>query len=496
MKIKLKDFTGGLLMLSGVFFSTGANCQEDINRLSLEKVIEIARSQSPDALDAKHSFKGSYWEYKSYKAGLLPSLSLDATLPNFNSGFIAVTQNDGTVVFARQNNMNSSAGLSLTQNIGLTGGTIFVSSGLQRIDQLSGDKSTSYMSTPFRIGFDQPLFGYNENKWQRKTAPLKYKAALRQYVMDLENISYTATRYYFNLLLAQMNIEINTINYRNNDTLYKISQGRYNLGRIAESELLQMELNVLNSDAKLEQSKIDFESALFRFRSYLGLDAGQRIELIPPMQAHKLKIDVQKALEQAKQNRPELLDYERQLIEAASNVAKVRSDNRFNAKLYGVYGLTQSADYFDDVYKDPINDQQVMIGVSVPILDWGVGRGKVKMAESSKELVENDITQRRIDFEQQIYMKVMAFNMLESQLNIAMKADEIAQKRYEVSRQRYLIGRIDILELNVALQEKDQAKQSYLSALRLYWESYYEMRQLTLYDFLNDLPLEAIVEDI
>jgi hypothetical protein len=46
-----------------------------------------------------------------------------------------------------------------------------------------------------------------------------------------------------------------------------------------------------------------------------------------------------------------------------------------------------------------------------------------------------------------------------------------------------LIGKIDITNLNIALTEKDNAKRSYLEALRTYWSSYFNLRRLTLFDF-------------
>ena len=59
-----------------------------------------------------------------------------------------------------------------------------------------------------------------------------------------------------------------------------------------------------------------------------------------------------------------------------------------------------------------------------------------------------------------------------------------------------MIGRIDIIELNLALEEKDRAKQRYLGALRTYWREYFVMRRLTLYDFVNGMPLTVRYEDI
>jgi outer membrane protein TolC len=257
-----------------------------------------------------------------------------------------------------------------------------------------------------------------------------------------------------------------------------------------------MELNVLNSEAALEQARIDYEAALFRFRSYLGIENVENVTLIVPAERHNMLIQVEAALEQARQNRSDILALERQQLEAESEVSQARSESRFNANLFAVYGLTQTADNFSDAYVDPLDQQQLRVGIQIPILDWGVGRGRVRMAESNRELVYTNVEQALIDFEQEVFLRVMEFNMLDRQLMIASKADTIADKRYEVSRQRYLIGRIDILELNIALEEKDRAKQRYLAALRNYWRGFYEMRRLTLYDFKEDGPITLNFNEI
>lgn len=487
-------FTAAILTFTG--FSSPA--QEPVNRyLTLNEVITIAREQSPDAMAARHRYRGSYWQHRSFQAGYLPGLRLDATLPNLNRNISAITLPDGSDVYVRRSLASSSANLSLSQRVGLTGGQIFMNTGLERIDLIrEGDNVTSYLSTPVNIGFSQPIFSYNPYKWERKIEPLRFQEARKRYIEDLETISLRANNLFFDLLLAQINIEINTLNLNNNDTLYQISKGRYSLGRIAENELLQMELNVLNSEAQLEQSRIDYEAALFRFRSYLGIDNVESISLVIPQERHEMFIEVETALAQARENRSDILAFERNLIEAESEVSRARSDSRFNANLFAVYGLTQTADRFSDVYVDPLDQQTLRVGIQVPIADWGVGRGKVKMAESNRELIHSNVQQAMIDFEQEVFLRVMEFNMLERQLMIAAKADTIAEKRYEVSRQRYLIGRIDILELNIALEEKDRSKQRYLSALRNYWRGYYEMRRLTLYDFRDDRPITLRFDEI
>jgi outer membrane protein TolC len=113
------------------------------------------------------------------------------------------------------------------------------------------------------------------------------------------------------------------------------------------------------------------------------------------------------------------------------------------------------------------------------------------MAQSSQEVIKTTVEQAKTDFVQGVYLNVMQFNLQDDQVAIAAKSDTIAQKRYDMTKQRFLIGKVDVLDLNVALSEKDGAKSNYIAALRKYWSNYYTLRRITLYDFLKDKPLDA-----
>jgi outer membrane protein TolC len=143
-----------IAFLMYVFSGLLAGAQQPARKLtlSLEDVLEIARDQSPDAILAKHRFRGSYWQYRTYRAEFLPGLVLNGTLPDFNRSISSITLPDGTDRFIERNTINSIASASLTQNIGLTGGQIFLNSDLQRIDNLDRD-SASYRTTPISRWF-------------------------------------------------------------------------------------------------------------------------------------------------------------------------------------------------------------------------------------------------------------------------------------------------------------------------------------------------------
>lgn len=460
--------------------------------LTLNEILELARSQSPDAIMAKHSFRAKYWEFRTYVAKYRPSLTLSGTLPNYSRLFEKEFDfSTGQEQYVEKNTNSSTLSFSLSQNIGLTGGSIFMQSGLTRFDVLGDDGRTQYISTPVSIGLIQPISGYNSFKWEKKIEPLKYEEAKKDYLNDIEDVHLKGVNLFFNLVLAQQNLEISEVNYSNSDTLFRIAQGRYMIGTIAEDELLQMELRFLNSGNDLRKAGIDLQIREFQMRSFLGFNDNIKIALVIPDEIYDLEVDVQKAINQANENNPELLSLERQLLEAAMSVAEAKSEKGLNADLFATYGLTQRSEDFSDAYVNPLSQQRVRIGIELPIVDWGLGKGRYMMAKSNQEVVRVTVMQARVDFEQNIFLNVAQFNLQDDQLYSAAKADTIARKRYEVTKQRFLIGKIDVLDLNVADTEKDVAKREYLSVLRNYWTYFYTIRRLTLYNFEDDLPLSA-----
>jgi outer membrane protein TolC len=471
------------------------NSQSTQKVLSLDDVLRLARDQSPQALLSRHKYRSSYWAYRSFNAKYLPNLGLNATLPDFNRSISNITLPDGSEAFVKQQLMNNYGTLNLQQNIGLTGGNIYMSSDLARIDLL-GDKTHSFSSTPVRIGISQPLLSYNAMRWERKIEPLKYEEAKKSYIKSMEDVSRSAIDFFFDLAQSQLILQISNVNYFNADTLYKIAKGRYNIGTIAENELLQMELSLLNAGTQLTEAKIDLELKKSRLRSFLGYNESVEIILQIPTMIPKLKVEYERVYNEAMKNNPDILDMDRQILEAMQNVAQARAAKRLNATLNASYGLTQTAAQFNAVYANPIDQEMLRIGIQVPILDWGMRRGQFKMAQSNEEVVRTQVKQAQIDFQQNVFLQVMRFNVQDRQFFAAAKADTVAQLRYELSKQRFMIGKIDVLNLNVSLTDKDAAKRAYIEALHTYWSYYFTIRQISLFDFEANKPLEADLDSL
>lgn len=464
---------------------------------SLEKVISMAQDNSLDAQVAKFELIRNYWSYRTFKRGLLPQLNFTGELPNLNRSFTKYTNPDGTESYLGQSYISYSGNLQIQKTLGLTGGDIFLSSGLQRIDNFTDTTSThNFLSTPVNLGISQPIFNYNPYKWSKKIEPLKYKEAKRKYLETTEQVRITAVNYYFDLLQAQLNVEIQDVNVQNYDTLYKMAKGRYSLGKIEENDLLQLELQLLQSQSSLELAKLNYENTLYKFKSFLRLGSNEIVKLEEPKPVNFMVVDKEKALNYALDNNSTMLGYDRQVMQANSNLDRAKKENGFNANLYAVFGLTQNAPVLNEAYQDPYNQQNVRLGLQVPIYDWGLRKGQVKMAESNLSIVQSNIEQKRIDFRQQIYLQVAEFNMQQNQLYIAAKSDTVAQRSYIITKNRYYLGKITVTDLNIAQTSNDQARLNYLRAMQKYWVSYFTLRKNTLYDFEAKQELDVDFEKI
>jgi outer membrane protein TolC len=67
----------------------------------------------------------------------------------------------------------------------------------------------------------------------------------------------------------------------------------------------------------------------------------------------------------------------------------------------------------------------------------------------------------------------------------ALRTSEISRSSYEITEKRFLSGSIDLLRLTSARKAWQTASENYITSLYNYWKFYYEVQQLTLYDFQN-----------
>jgi outer membrane protein TolC len=475
-----------LIALTNSFFSRSS--ANDTLKISIISAIEMARSQSPDILVAKHSFRSSYWNYCYYKANYKPTLTF-SSIPSYNNQINIITMEDGTSRYIKQKQFQIDGNLFITQNIPWTGGSLSVNTNLQRLDILGESNTHTYKSNPITISFQQSIFGYNALKWDKRIEPLRFEEAKKEYVETLELVSVRAITKFFNLVRAQSNLQTARTNFSNADTLYVFAKGRYNIGTITENEMLQLEINRLTEESNMLNAQAEVDDQMEELRSYLGISEAKVLEAQIDHNTSDLYIDVSQALEKAITNSPDIVSMERRKRESDSNIAYAHSQTGLKADIYAQVGLTQTNEKFRKIYSDPQNQQYAELGIRIPILDWGRAKGRVSVAQSNRDMVYTQVKQDRMNFELNIIKVVKQFNLQSNRVKVAAKTDYTANKRNDIARKLYILGRSTILDMNAAISEQNVARQNYINALFNYWLLYYTIRSITLYDFERSMLL-------
>lgn len=453
-----------------------------VQRYTLSEVVQLARVQSISSKQAVTRKKTNYWQYRSFIADFKPQLSLNGILPGFTRSYIQVVQPDGTISFRNVSYNNSLVNLGLSQNIALTGGTIFVQKELQRFDDFER-KSTSYNGIPVEIGINQPLFRFNEMKWIRKIEPLKFQEGSQQFVSSLEQVSLDATGYYFELLVAQVNLQIAEKNRSNSDTLFKIAGHKLQLGKISQNDLLQLQMGLLTAQKDLASAKQAAAVASMQLKMFLSSRNEQSLELEIPIEAGEFEIDTKVALAEAFANRSDAIGFKRRLLEAEMETQRAKKENGLNASLQATFGLSNQGARPGDIYVNPQDRESVRLEFVLPIMTWGRNKARSEIARANQEFAQQSVEQDKLTFEQQIFTQVTLLQMLQKQAKLTKLADGIAANRYQIAQDRFILSDLSVTDLGIAMQEKDRARRDYIIALRDYWQSYYSLRLLTLYDF-------------
>lgn len=479
------SFKSSFLIFFAFLASVGTAFSEDIppRVMTLEEVVRHAQANSPAAQSARHAFLAAEWQYKYYKANYLPSLTLSSS-PFLNREINKITISDGTSEFVRQNQLNTDVSLTLNQNIPLTGGSVFLKSSLSRIDEFERG-STSYSSTPITIGYRQNLFGYNTLKWDRRIEPLKYQEAKKNYDEAMELVAAHACGYFFALVEAQANLEMARLNFASADTLYRMAQGRYKIGIINENDMLQLEINRLNEETACMDAEVQVNEQTQSLASYLGMDNLEDVSLQLPENVRDITVSLPVAEEMAMRVASQPDYYRRLKVESDSRVAQAKGNAGLRADIYLQFGLSQTSDSFESAYSHPLHQEYASVTLSLPILDWGRGKGQVRVARSQRDLAYTQAEQGMNDFLQNLRKIVMQFNMQPRKVEVASRTSRLASHRYEIARRLYIAGRNTILDLNAALSEKDSAARAYISSIKTYWTLYFTIRSVIGSEIMN-----------
>ncbi len=477
------------ILLLLVLCGAGVQAQQ-VLRLDLKRTIALANDSSLSAFRYQNMYLSGYWEYRSYKAARLPSLSLNLTPAQYYRYITQRYDSQADVdVYREQQMFSATAGLSLVQNFDLLGGTFYVDTQLDYLRNFGDVNSTQFSTVPFRIGYQQDLLGFNAFRWDRKIEPLKFEKVKKQFIYNSESVSEEAVNYFFSLAMAQTDYRLAEENLTTADTLYAIGEQRQKIAAISQADLLTLKLDKVNARNTLKNAEITRKRAMSALATFLNLDKNTYIEIDLPSRPRYVDIPTDRALLLAKENNPTYLEQRQNVLEAEREVDRTKKESRFNASVNASVGFNQVADNLGAAYRNLLQQDLVSLTVSIPLVDWGVRKGKYNMARNNLNVVKIAARQEEISLEEDVMMTVSDFNVQQDLIASASEALDLAELAYDQTRRRFIIGKADISSLTLSLNRQQEAQKNYIQALQNYWLNYYKIRKLTLHDFESGMSL-------
>ena len=477
-----------VLVIIFVLIAATASAQE--LTLTLPQVIELAKDSSLTAFRYKNMYLASYWNFRTFKANRLPSLSLDIEPVVYNRQLVARYDSENDIdIYRQQKSYSASAGLTLTQNFDPLGGTFYVTTSLDYLRGFGDKTFNQYTAVPFIIGYRHNSFGYNQFKWDRKIEPMKFEKAKQEYLYNTELIAIQAVQYFFQLALSQAQYENAVAQKAKCDSLLIIGQMKFKIASITKSDLMTLQLDVLNAQNSIATAEVNVRRNMLRLTSFLGLDRNIKLSLVLPDNPPEISIDLDRAINLMHQNNYMILEKMQSVSEAEMNLDRIRKSNRLSAGVSASVGYNQEAEKLPDAYKNPMRRDVVSVSISVPLLDWGVRKGQKNQAANTLDIAKIEQAQKMDELEQNVINSIGELQTRYALLTTAAEALRLARDVYDQNVLNFQNGSCDITTLSASQSRLQSAQNQYITTMSDYWSCYYDIRSQTLFDFINNSPL-------
>lgn len=450
---------------------------------SLQQTINLAVDSSIQALNARNEYLRGEWQYHSFKVYHLPTVTLQTNPIAYNRVFVRRYDSENNIdIYREQQSLYSYGNLSIQQNFGLTGGRFFVDTEVGFLRNFGSDNPyTQFSSVPFRVGYSQSLFGFNPYKWDKQIEPLKYVKVRKKILYDIALTTEKAAEVFFELAASQASQHLAAQQLANADTLYKIGLERYNLGLLPKSDLLALKLQALNTKSILETAILNRKRSYFNYCHFLRIEPqSEEFEVSLPTVIEDIDFDIETAVQSALKNNPSIPEVRERVLSAERELEQAKRANRFSANVSASLGFNQVANTFSGAYTRPLQQNMASVSLTIPILDWGVGKGKIAVADENLHIIKLESQQTEEKLMQEVINSVSELNLFRSHFITAVEAKEIADEAYTTARELFIVGKTDLSSLNLAVAGQIEAENGYVQALRNYWNSYYKVKRLTL----------------
>ncbi len=485
MKFRISRFY--FLTVAGLLLSGTLSAQQI---LTLDKALEIAMQHSPNIQSSLLDLKRSQESLKAQKAALKSqfTLSLDPVAYSKTRSF-----DDYYSTWYTKESFESSGKFTVSQPILWTNGT------LSLVDNFGWQKSTSESNSVYSddksfsnnlyLSLSQPLFTYNELKVELKELELDLENTELSYALEKLDVEKNVTQYFYNVYMAQMELEIAKDEESNTKKSYDITKNKVDAGLSAMEELYQAELNYSSAQSDVQDAKVSLENDKDQLKQYIGMDITEDITVMADVNAPAVNVDLQKAVESGLKSRMELRQYGIKIQTSQFDMLSVKASNEFKGEMNLSMGIIGDNENLAHIYDNPTRNPSVSLSFNVPLFDWGEKKAKIKAQQATIDQANLNLEDEKTTIMVNIRQVYRSMENYLRQIDIAKQDERNAQLTYDINLERYSNGDLTSMNLNDYQTQLSEKKKNYAQALINYKMEVLNMKIQTMYDFEKGVPV-------
>ena len=486
-----------------LLFFTGTSQAQDTRKITFDEAISIALGESYTVHYYKEDMEATRYSYLFTKAQFKPFLNFNLAAPSWEEGVQEIYQSTGLPVYNSTGSLQAGGNMSFMYVLP-TGGSLALSSNmyyenyrttlsLQNNEMLK----QNHIYSQFMLSFNQPVFTANKLKENMKAAELDYRRSVCYYTRAQMDIVYNVTSAFYQVYRAAFEYRINRDRLANSKEAYRIAKLKMETGNLPEGDILTTEIVVGQDESRLMESQGKLEAAYDDFKLLIGLDLNETIELVADMEFESFLIDMQKAIDEAIQNRMEIQENDINIQLQEIEIKRAKREREFKGNISAYYNftglstledgtlgeLTRSS--FENMLDRPSN-RGIVFTLSYPINDWGRSKNLVQREE--RRLKQQQLNQEDIkrSIETQVRKIVRSVYEAEKRFRINQRNRDVIVESYRISQLRFENGDMTSQELSIEQERLSQVQLAYIDAYITYRLSIADLNRKTMWDFEND----------
>ena len=339
-------------------------------------------------------------------------------------------------------------------NMKIQGGILQASETLDEEDMEAGDYSDLFSLTPMVpiISISATKIIYSGGKIESliDQAEANKQISLNDLEKEKQKIIYKVTEAYYQVLQTEGIERVSAQAVKQMQAHLKSSEALLKEGMIAPIDLNQIKSQLSNLEHNLIKAENGHKLTMYNLNSIIWIDLNTELVLENNLSYEPCEINLEQALIQARENRPEIMNIaqQRRIMEEMVDVAK---SNRRPQVIFSA--------------ESGIIGWQAMIVAEYSFLDGGVNKAKIDQAEINLAQVDQSEqqVQQLIEFE----VRSAYLNMKEAEklIKVAEEGIKNSQESFRIAQVRYNEGIATNTEVIDAQSTLIEAETNHLNAL-------------------------------